>query len=392
MDSHVPPLPVMVLDHSASLSGAELALFRLLTALPEGYQITTLLFEDGPLRVALLESGQAVDVLLLAEGARKTARNDLLGQVRSGGAFAALVVRLAREVRRRRPRVLYANSLKAGVLGLAAATLTRTPLVWHVHDRISPDYLPAPAVAVLRMLIGRARVVVTNSQATSGTLPGTPASVAYPGFAPDQIGPPPAERSPSSPPTIGLIGRISPTKGQWEFIHAAAQIVTSRPDTRFRIVGAPLFGEEDYARQLRAEVARLGLSEHVAFSGFVTDTAAVLDELSVCVHASPVPEPFGQVIVEAMIRGVPVVATDAGGVGEILSDEAAGPLGWLVPAGDEQALARAVLGVLDDPQEAATRASRAWYSARRRFPISDTAEVVTRAWRTAASGGRRRRR
>lgn len=383
-----PPLEVLVLDHSAARSGAELALLRLLTHLPEGYATTTLLFAPGPLADALAEAGLAVSVLPLDEAAAGVSRLDPLAMVRAGGRFAGFTVRLVREVRTRRPDVLHANSLKAGVLGLVAARLTGTPMVWYVHDRIAPDYLPRPLAGLLRRLIGLADVVVVNSRATAGTLPGVRTLVAYPGFTPDQVGDSraaPSGGAAPGPETVGLIGRISPTKGQWEFVRAAASVLRDREGVRFRVLGTPLFGEEDYASRVRAEAVRLGVADRIDFAGFVPDPRAALDGLSVCVHASPVPEPFGQVLVEAMIRGVPVIATDAGGAPEVL-DGGTRALGLLVPPGDSDALAAAILQVLEHPDEAAARAGAARESALARFPIVRTAAVVTRAWQAAARG------
>lgn len=209
-------------------------------------------------------------------------------------------------------------------------------------------------------------------------------TIAYPGFGPDQMGPAPADRRSSAPGVVGIIGRISPTKGQLEFVRAAARVLRERPRVRFRIIGAPLFGENSYAAAVHREVDSLGIAEAVEFSGFVNDPAAELDSLSLCVHASPTPEPFGQVIVEAMIRGVPVVATRGGGVTEIVQPDPEGePLGWLVPPRDVAALSDAILEALNDASTARHRAQAAWLSVRERFPIDKTANVVSEVWLSA---------
>lgn len=396
------PLRVLVLDHTAEPGGAELALLRTCAALdPSRVDVRVLLFADGPLRPRLEAVGVRVDVVPLASTVATTDRESA-GRLSAGTVVGALrtvpfVWRLSRRVRALRPDVVHTTSLKADLLGIVPARAARRPLVWHVHDRIAPDYLPAPLVRAVRGLARRVpAAVVANSRATAATLPVTTA-IAYPGFAPEQAQGSDvalADRPDALEPVVVMVGRISPTKGQLELVRAMRQVVDAVPAARLRVVGEPAFGAQDYADDVRAEVVRLGLDGHVELVGFVADPRAELDRAAVCVHASPVPEPFGQVVVEAMVRGVPVVATRAGGVEEILTDAEtgaetddgpdAGALGLLVAPGDVDALAAAVRDVLEHPQAAHRRALRARESALRRFPVERTARVLTDVW-TAVS-------
>ncbi|MGM7424557.1 glycosyltransferase [Cellulosimicrobium sp. CpK407] len=389
-----PPLRVLVLDHTAELGGAELALVRTCAALGPEVDVRVLLFADGPLRARLEEIGVRVDVVALAPSVA-TADRERAGRLSPSTLTGALrtlpfLWRLVRRVRALRPDVVHTTSLKADLLGIVPAALARRPLVWHVHDRIAPDYLPGPLVRVVRGLARRVpAAVVANSRATAETLPVVTA-VAYPGFAPEQVVGAEralAARSGAPEPVVVMVGRLSPTKGQLEVVRALRTVVDAVPTARLRVVGEPAFGAEDYAALVRAEVTRLGLDDHVDLVGFVPDPRAELDRAAVCVHASPVPEPFGQVVVEAMVRGVPLVATRAGGVEEILDDPEEGrdPLGLLVPPGDAEAIAAALLDVLHDPAAARERALRARASALRRFPVGRTARVLTDVW-TSVSG------
>lgn len=397
------PLRVLVLDHTGALGGAELALVRMCEALGPGVDVRVLLFADGPLRVRLTSLGVRVEVLALDpdlnEMDRATVGRPTLAHARSVVRLLAFEVRLARKVRDLRPDVVHTTSLKADLLGIVPARAARRPLVWHVHDRISDDYLARHLVTAVRMLSRLADAVVVNSRATAATLPG-PVTIVYPGFTQNQVRSAAVHRAPR-PPVIGLIGRYAPTKGQLELVRAAATVLERHPEVRFRFVGAPFFGAEGYVERVRAEARRLGVDEALTWTGFAEDPRAEIDGLTVLVHASPVPEPFGQVVVEAMVRGVPVVATAAGGVPEILDPDSPATkalpapgavhesdLGLLVGPGDVAGLAAAVLAVLDDPLAARRRALRAHLSATERFSVASTARALTDVWRRAASGGR----
>lgn len=385
------PLRVAVLDHTAELGGAELALARLLQALPESLEVRVVLFSRGPLVDRLTRAGHAVDVLPLDPGIVTMSR---YAAGRAGALVAGLralphIVRLVGHLRAAGIDVIHTTSLKADLVGIPVALLLRRPLVWHLHDRVSPDYLPAGVVLLVRALARIApRWVIANSEATAATLPGVRRlSVAHPGLDAHQIAARPTDvlNTPPGPPVVGMIGRISPTKGQLQLVRAAAAVHEVRPDVRFRIIGEASFGAEAYAADVRSEVVRLGLADVVVFTGFVHDPARALDELSLCVHGATVPEPFGQVVVEAMARGVPVVATSGGGVDEILSVGPADlPLAWSVPAEDVAALTHAIIEAVNDPEEAHRRAAAAWTAVTEHFTIEQTATVVARVWEHVA--------
>ncbi|MEI9897861.1 MAG: glycosyltransferase [Chthoniobacter sp.] len=85
------------------------------------------------------------------------------------------------------------------------------------------------------------------------------------------------------------------------------------------------------------------------FIGFSDNVLAKMEELDIVVLASTTPEPFGQVLVEAMSLGKPVVATAGGGVPEVVID---GETGWLVPMGDATSMAERIVFLLENPDDA----------------------------------------
>ena len=173
-----------MVGHSAVLSGAELALARLLEAIPPAdVDIRVILFEDGPLVDRLRAAGHAVEVAPMRSRARTAGR----GSAKSGGAAARwaidvlpFVARLHGRVRTIGPDVLVSTTLKSHLV--CAALPSRVPRVWHLHDRIADDYLPAGLVRVLRGVARQRRtLVLANSRATARTVPGARVRIVQPG-------------------------------------------------------------------------------------------------------------------------------------------------------------------------------------------------------------------
>ena len=265
---------------------------------------------------------------------------------RAVGATLRYVGALRRRLRELQPDVVHTNSLKAAFYGGVAGRLAGIPVVWHIRDRIAPDYLPAVAATMVRLgsrLVPQA--VVANSQATLGTLPVRQGVVVTNTVIYDPVRMA-GSRGPhrEGPFRVGILGRLAPWKGQDVFLEAFARAFPD-DDTQAWIVGAAMFGEEGYAETLGAQAERLGIGERVEFRGFRDDVWAELAQIDLLVHCSTTPEPFGQVVVEAMVAGVPVIAADAGGPAEIITTNVDG---ILTPPGDAATLAAAMRRIHDD--------------------------------------------
>ncbi len=139
---------------------------------------------------------------------------------------------------------------------------------------------------------------------------------------------------------VGTVTRLMPAKGNQYFIQAACSILNRRPDAYFCIVG-----EGELEEELRKQANTLGLGERMVFSGFTRDVAGAFDAFDVVVFPS-LWEGTPLTAFEALSAGRPIVATDADGLVDILSD---GRDALIVPKRDSDALAAAVLELLDDP-------------------------------------------
>jgi glycosyltransferase involved in cell wall biosynthesis len=369
---------ILFLGHTGALGGAELALLRVARQLSATqFSYRALFFSDGPLLAALRDAAVPAEVLPLSESMVSTSRHAAQGAgLRPVVAWEATrgVWRLARWLRAQRIALVHANSLKAGVIGGLAARLARCRFVWHLHDRLASDYLPGRVAAVLRVLLRNLpHFVIVNSRATLETIEPFPhrrCAVVYPGV---DVGPLSKPLAPGRSHVIGLVGRISRTKGQDVFLRAAARVLERFPGVRFQIIGGALFNDAPFETEVRSLAATLGIAQAVEFTGFVRDVEARMAALDMLVHASPTPEPFGQVVVEGMAAGKPVVATRAGGVTEIIIDEDSG---LLVPPGNADALATAICRLLADPALRVRLAERGRQRAVECFGIEQTARQI----------------
>lgn len=140
--------------------------------------------------------------------------------------------------------------------------------------------------------------------------------------------------------TIALIGRLTPIKGHIYFLKAVSRIVRSIPKVKVFIIGDPSPGKRGYKPELQLLIRQLGITDYVEFLGRRGDIPDLLANIDVVVLPSIIPEAFGRVIIEAQAVGVPVVASNIGGISEVIDDK---ETGILVPAKDVDALSEAIL-------------------------------------------------
>jgi glycosyltransferase involved in cell wall biosynthesis len=148
-------------------------------------------------------------------------------------------------------------------------------------------------------------------------------------------------------PAIGMVGLLIPWKGQKVFIEAAARVLAVYPEARFFVIGGGVDAFPGYPSELHEAVRQVGGEGRIMFLGQRKDVPHVIAGLDVLVHASVEPEPAGAVIVEGMVMGKPVVATNIGGPPEVIED---GQTGFLVPPGSPEALTEKILLLIRNPE------------------------------------------
>jgi L-malate glycosyltransferase len=148
---------------------------------------------------------------------------------------------------------------------------------------------------------------------------------------------------------VGTVGELTPLKGHFEFLQAAAIILRSFPAAQFLIAGVDAAPGTPHLKELKKEISRLGLADSVRIIGWVEDLACLYQALDIFVSASH-SESFGLAIAEAMASGTPVVATSTEGATEIIENEISGKL---APIGSVDALAGAIAGLIKNESKRA---------------------------------------
>jgi glycosyltransferase involved in cell wall biosynthesis len=360
---------ILFVDHTGQIGGAELILLDVVAGQDHA---SVFLFEEGPLANALSERGLKLIISRWGAGLSQFRRDS------SWLAAVPLVARLAaiaREIAQaaKAHDLVYANSQKAFVLAAIASVLVKRPLIWHLHDIISAEHFGA----VQR----RAQVLLANTRATRVIVPSRAAAAAFiaAGGLPDLVeivpnglalAPEPSAAGElrqalgfPAGPLVGVFSRLAPWKGQHVLIEALAGL----PGVGCIIVGDALFGEQAYASGLKQLVLERGLADRVRFLGHRGDVPRLMKAVDVMVHPSTNAEPFGRTLVEAMLAGVPVIATDAGAAADILDG---GKAGMLVAPNDPQALARAIASVLARPEALAAQLAHACARAHTQYSVA----------------------
>lgn len=146
---------------------------------------------------------------------------------------------------------------------------------------------------------------------------------------------------------IGTVGNLIPWKGHKYFLQAAKEI-KDKVKAKFIIVGEDLTDKKKYKKELEVMAEDLGIRDDLIFTDFREDIPQIMAAFDIFVLPS-INEPFGRVLIEAMACGKPVVATEGGGVPEIVKDA---QTGILVPMENPSAISKAVISLLEDNKRA----------------------------------------
>jgi len=267
--------------------------------------------------------------------------------------------KLVRLFRQLRPDIVHTHTAKAGTLGRLAARLAGVPRSVHTfHGHVFEGYFSPAATSVflrIERVLARAtdRIITLSPRLRLALLAmgiGRPEQVEVVPLGLDldrflrmptgQADLRPSLRIPAGTPLLGIVGRLVPIKDHPTLFQALTLLPDGDQAPHLLVVG-----DGERREELQQLAHRLGLGSRVHFLGWRDDLETILSGLDVVICSSR-NEGTPVALIEAMAAGVPVLSSDVGGVGDLVTH---GETGWLVPPADPSALARGIERLLRDP-------------------------------------------
>jgi len=351
-----------------SVSGPSLHVIVLHQGLrPFGYETTVVVGKEGAHEGSMVSEAQArgIEPLVIEELAREI---NLASDVTS-------LLKLVRMLRHIRPDVVHTHHAKAGFVGRVAAWLVGVPVILHTyHGHVFHGYFGRRKTAVflwLERLLSRmsTRVITISDQLKTelvdyGIAPASKIVVIPLRLELDQFVAT-CERGrfrreigvPNEVPLVGMVGRLVPIKNVPLFIEAALLVRDRVPGTRFVVVG------DGELRGFLEVEARRWLGDSMYFTGLRRDLPRIYADIDV-VALTSLNEGTPVALIEAMAAARPVVATDVGGVRDVVVH---GETGFVVPSGSAEAVAAAIGRLIRDPVASAAMGERGRARALSRF-------------------------
>ncbi len=275
------------------------------------------------------------------------------------------------------PALIHANGFDLSRSFALAAGMLGIPYITHVRFPVEP----AGARWTLRGL-PKPAAFIFNSHAMKDALwpnlsrlaPGSRPYVVHNAVDLESFMPSPWPEGPVL--RIGMVANFAPFKRHEDFLSMAAEMIKTRQDLEFWIVGEDTQGAG--RRAVLEQLTRdLGIESYVRFLGHRADIPDIIRQLHLLVVPSKF-EPFGRVVIEAMACGRPVIGSRDGGIPEIIDH---GKTGYLVEVGDHQGFADAALAALAQREKWQDMSRAAVSAARERFSLDAHVAQITAIYR-----------
>jgi glycosyltransferase involved in cell wall biosynthesis len=373
---------VLYLNHVSQMSGAEQSLRALLWQFRRAdndIEPVIALPGDGPFAQLLRDEAWNVTFAPMRRLHRPQGFLDGMAALLHIFQTAPFIARLGKQTG---ADIVHSNSTTAHLVGGLAAERLNVPSVWHARDLVSLARV-APALAARSTAVIAISYSVAQQLEKDGVPPEKILTV-HNGLDPDEWNVKNNQAGTDLRQTLGAdddaflfgcVGQLAPWKNHAAFIEAASQMVQDEncAKARFVIMGGDLWGEhKEYVQQLRDLVKEKNLQQRFNFVPHQNDAVSALAAFDCLVLASH-EEPFGRVLIEAMVLQKPVVAYNENGPSEIITHEKDG---LLVDPKIENGLALMMQRILHDADLRQTLGNAGRETVVEKFHIADSAQKI----------------
>jgi glycosyltransferase involved in cell wall biosynthesis len=347
---NIHPANILYVDPGQTIGGSEVSLIELMEGLdPNLYKPILLCPGPGLFPQMCLDKGIRVEYLpgipILGGHPPDFARVLIPNTIAISRIIKSLDIQL-----------VHSNGWRVAYYSGLAAHLSHIPAVTHIRD-----YHNSFRSGIKYWLLGRVSdcLIAVSHAVQESIFLSVPALVPkirtiYDGspapkiFSPDQILSLRSEFGMADHfPLIAVVGAFSPLKGQAVILRSMPQILDNYPNARLLLVGESFSKNQEYYRdELIAFTHNFGMEDHVVFTGFRNDVQLIMASVDVLVHPPTLPDAFPHVLLEGGIQKALIVASNIGGISEIVQD---GISGCLVPPSQSEGFARAINNLLDRP-------------------------------------------
>ena len=334
--SRIPAKVAFFESYHEAFYGSHQSLFTLVTGLDRArYEPIFVTTEDGIVAEKFREAG--VETVILKMGGignvfgKAVLEYSLLQKLRAGVDVLVHGIRVFAWLRRHEISLVYVNDLRSMIFVGFSARCARLPLLWYVRDDYRHGRLQALGLRLATRVFVIADGVKRAFTSAEKRAYGDKIITLYTGFDfsryglfGDQVASTRVALGIDlSATVVGIVGSITPRKGYEVLAEAAPGIVNRFPETIFLAVGGSLQGHEAYASSVRRMITDSEMESHFVWSGYRKDIESIIAVMDVVVLPST-SEGLPRTLIEALACGKPAVATDVGGVKEILTSDLQG--------------------------------------------------------------------
>ncbi len=378
-------IKIAIVDQSPDLGGAEVSILTFLKNMDRSrFDATVILPCKGQFSKMLEMIGIPFKIVHLPMGLIRLKRKETLKSFFFLFLYIFVIqiflLRLYLYLKKNHFHLVITNTIKAHLYGSLVARFCSIPLLWRFHDILSFEdfsYTIIRWIAIFGKIFPRKILAVSRTvgdRLVEIGIERTKIEILFNGIDENHLKINANFKDfrkeyglKNESKLIGCIGRIIPQKGQKVLLSAIRRVIQEVPEAFFILIGEIFLGVEGYRKELLEIIDRNGIEEKVIMVGFQPDIGEVIQPLDIVVLPSISPEAFGLSLIEAMALKKPVIASDIGGVREIIED---GVNGFLVEPNRPDLLAERIIDLLKHPDMGYQMAERAQERVREEFSLA----------------------